>query len=396
MAIRSINYTVKSSGINPSTVQRGGLQGEHRATTLQFELDRDFRNNLDPKMSIKPVADKIYYSFEAYTSTGLKNSTTPVKIDFDGLGQIITLEYPLENWLTRDGGNIRVYLIFSGYGDGDKTIDLYTYPALLRLDAVPDAEFTDGENHESISLLSVSANEAAERAESAADAASNSAEAADEAREQTESARFALESGSEFVFLGGDSEGGVDIKLVVDEELSAVSENPVQNRAVTEALNETLEELANTKGTVGGLEQYIGDVHNRVLACEEKVGELSSTVNGLPIPADYIVEQGYDGIWSYTKWNSGRITLHYSTRNSGITAGCVTEIGAVYCSDDITFDVPAQCIAFDAPQSTGSIASMYSGVFTWTQDTKIYCKFWSLTPATSTYRLVLDLEGRWK
>ena len=395
MFIRKINYTVTPDGITPLSLQRGGLQGEHNATGLIFNISSELLTKLSV---LADVGNDIFYRFEAYTGTGLKNSTIPKPLETDS-GEV-TLTYPLEHWLTRDGGNIRIYLIISAIENisNDTSADIYTYPALIRLDAVPEAELTDGENYDSLATLSVEATRAAEAAETSAEEAEASAIAADQARTLTEEARLALENGAEFIFLGGDSESALNTDLIIDEELSDVSENPVQNRAVTEALNETLEELANTKGTVGGLEQYIGDVHNRVLACEEKVDELSSTVNGLPIPADYIVEQGYDGIWSYTKWNSGRITLHYSTK-SGDTVSCITPTGtagAIYCSDDITFDVPAQCIAFDEPQSTGSITSMYSGVFTWTQDTKIYCKFWSLGEAESAYRLVLDLEGRWK
>lgn len=395
MFIRKINYTVTPDGITPLSLQRGGLQGEHNATGLIFNISSELLTKLSV---LADVGNDIFYRFEAYTGTGLKNSTIPKPLETDS-GEV-TLTYPLEHWLTRDGGNIRIYLIISAIENisNDTSADIYSYPALIRLDAVPEAELTDGENYDSLATLSVEATRAAEAAETSAEAAEASAIAADQARTLTEEARLALENGAEFIFLGGDSESALNTDLIIDEELSDVSENPVQNRAVTEALNETLEELANTKGTVGGLEQYIGDVHNRVLACEEKVDELSSTVNGLPIPADYIVEQGYDGIWSYTKWNSGRITLHYSTK-SGDTVSCITPTGtagAIYCSDDITFDVPAQCIAFDEPQSTGSITSMYSGVFTWTQDTKIYCKFWSLGEAESAYRLVLDLEGRWK
>lgn len=395
MFIRKINYTVTPDGITPLSLQRGGLQGEHNATGLIFNISSELLTKLSV---LADVGNDIFYRFEAYTGTGLKNSTIPKPLETDS-GEV-TLTYPLEHWLTRDGGNIRIYLIISAIENisNDTSADIYTYPALIRLDAVPEAELTDGENYDSLATLSVEATRAAEAAETSAEEAEASAIAAEEARTLTEEARLALENGAEFIFLGGDSESALNTDLIIDEELSDVSENPVQNRAVTEALNETLEELANTKGTVGGLEQYIGDVHNRVLACEEKVDELSSTVNGLPIPADYIVEQGTDGIWSYTKWNSGRITLHYSTK-SGDTVSCITPTGtagAIYCSDDITFDVPAQCIAFDEPQSTGSITSMYSGVFTWTQDTKIYCKFWSLGEAESAYRLVLDLEGRWK
>lgn len=406
MFIRKINYTVTPDGIEPLAVQRGGLQGEHNATGLIFSISSGLLTKLS---DLETVGNRILYRFEAYTGTGLKSSTVPKVLDTESIETALT--YPLEHWLTREGGNIRVYLIFSvlDAASSDTLMDLYTYPALIRLEAVPEAEFTDGENYDSLATLSVVATKAAEAAETSAEEAAESAIAAEEARTLTEEARLALEGGAEFIFLGGDAESSVSTDLVIDEELSAVSGNPVQNRAVTEALSGALVDIENAQGTMGGLQQYIDDVNARVTDCEEKVSECYDTVNSFSDTvarldttaantADYVIEQGTDGIWSYTKWNSGRITLHYSTR-SGDTVSCITPTGtagAIYCSDDITFDVPAQCIAFDEPQSTGSITSMYSGVFTWTQDRKIYCKFWSLGEAESAYRLVLDLEGRWK
>lgn len=399
MFIRKINYTVTPDGIEPLAVQRGGLQGEHNATGLIFSISSGLLTKLS---DLETVGNRILYRFEAYTGTGLKSSTVPKVLDTESIETALT--YPLENWLTREGGNIRVYLIISAIesSSSDTSVDLYTYPAQIRLEAVPEAEFTDGENYDSLATLSVVATKAAEAAETSAEEAEASAIAAEEARTLTEEARLALEGGAEFIFLGGDAESAVSTDLVIDEELSEVSANPVQNRAVTEVLNWA-------QGTISGLEGYIYSVDERVTESEKKVSECSDTVNSFSDTvarldttaantADYVIEQGTDGIWSYTKWNSGRITLHYSTK-SGDTVSCITPTGtagAIYCSDDITFDVPAQCIAFDEPQSTGSITSMYSGVFTWTQDTKIYCKFWSLGEAESAYRLVLDLEGRWK
>ena len=41
--LREIIYTVALKGIEPITVQKGGVQGEHRATRLQFDLDENFK-----------------------------------------------------------------------------------------------------------------------------------------------------------------------------------------------------------------------------------------------------------------------------------------------------------------------------------------------------------------
>ena len=333
MSIRVIDYIVTADSISPATVQKGGLQGEHRATTLLFTLDEIFRNTL------ATAAYKISYRFEAHTSSGLKNSTTPIEMDFKALGQIITLEYPLENWLTRDSGNIRIYLIFSGSNvDDGQTIDLYTYPALLRLDAVPDAEFTDGENYESITTLSVVARDSAERAVAAAKDAKGSADAADAAKKQTENARFALENGSEIVMLGGDAAGSVGVEFVIDEQLSDVSDNLVKNKAIAAAINEMKEELKEyTDNEIATFDfikivDSLGDtgLPNRLYLVPKNDAEGNDlfdeyiwandkwefiTTKQIEIDLtpyvkreeqiDYIVEQGTSGIWTYRKWNSG-------------------------------------------------------------------------------------------
>ena len=433
MSIRVIDYIVTANNISPATVQKGGLQGEHRATTLQFELDRDFRNNLDPEIAIKPVADKIYYRFEAYTSTGLKNSTTPVYMDFDGLGQIITLEYPLENWLTRDGGNIRVYLIFSGENvDDAQTIDLYTYPALLRLDAVPDAEFTDGENYESITTLSVSAKEAAKRAENAADAAAGSATAADEAREQTENARFALENGAEFIFLGGDAKRETDIELVIDEQVSSVSENLVKNKAIYDAIEDAKEELKQYTDLEIATFDFIKIVDalpetglpNRLylvpksdtqdndlfdeyiwangkwefITTKQIEVDLTPYVKKTDV-ADYIVEQGTNGIWTYRKWNSG-IAECWGKKNEAII--CTEQRNSIYIDSIKQIDFPknlftsSPCVNLNAVNATGYnflIPHVYS----------VDAAQVSYLPASTgiikdavTPSLIISAMGRWK
>ena len=241
MAIREIRYVVSENNISPSTVQKGGLQGEHCATELYFELDESLKEAL-AAYSEKGGATTLYYRFEAHTSVGLKNSTVPQELYVQGYGNIITLSYPLENWLTRDGGNVSVYLIFSALSvdDNETTVDLFTYPARLRLENVPNADYTDGQNYDSVSLLSRSAVDSANKAEIAAEYAKNSADAADVAREQTENARFALENGAEVIFLGGGANAQAKVDVVIDKEMSEVSSNPVQNQAITQAIKQCM------------------------------------------------------------------------------------------------------------------------------------------------------------
>ena len=172
MAVRTVEYTVSVDKISPASVQKGGVQGEHCATKIVFNIDAKLRELLADK---KPNgAESFYYRFEAHTGSGTKANTEPKKIEVKNLNSV---EYELENWLTRDGGNIRVYLVISYINaqNSETLMDLYTYPAFLKLEPVPDAELTDGENYESLTTLSESAKKSAERAENAADIAVDNA-----------------------------------------------------------------------------------------------------------------------------------------------------------------------------------------------------------------------------
>ncbi|MBR3961818.1 MAG: hypothetical protein IKK13_06390, partial [Clostridia bacterium] len=202
-----------------TAVQRAGLQGEHNATKLIFYISQELAEALGAH------GEKVVYRFEAYTGTGEKNSTVPEEIEIsDGTLKEFTLNYGLENWLTRGGGNISVYLIFSILSEDETLIDLYTYPARLKLESVPEGKYTDGKNYESVAKLSVAAEDAAKRAEDASDKAKA-------AETNTKAAEKVLTEGT-FIFLGGDAKGKGEVKLVIDNELNKNSNNPISNAAV--------------------------------------------------------------------------------------------------------------------------------------------------------------------
>lgn len=78
-----------------------------------------------------------------------------------------------------------------------------------------------------------------------------------------EMSSVSLEENSEVVFVGGGAEGSSTVDLVIDGELSQVSENAVQNKAVTKAIKE--------------------------------------------LRIDYVIEQGVAEDWTYRKWASGKL-----------------------------------------------------------------------------------------
>ena len=227
MAIRTIKYTVSVDGISPECYMSGGVMGEHNATELEFNLESPLLLAIENRAQ----NSKVMYRFEGYTAIGTKNSTEPQE-----LGDL-PLVFPLEYWLTKDGGNIRVHLVISVLKDGETLMDIYSFPALITLLSVPDATYTDGENYESITLLSESARDAAKTAKESAESALCNAE-------RTEAAKISLEDGAEIIFCGGDAKTALDITLAIDDQVNEFSPNPVQNSAIYNYLKNSLEQLS--------------------------------------------------------------------------------------------------------------------------------------------------------
>ena len=224
MAIRTIEFLVSESGITPSAQQFGGIQGEHNATELLFSLDSGLREKI---LAEADDGSRIVYRFDAYDGSGGMVSGAPEPLG-DG-----ALSFSISEWQTRFGGNVSVYLVITEIMNDETEMELYSFPAVLRLKSRPDSSPVEDASRESLSAL-------VEVSKSAAESAASSALSALESQLKTEQSKVALENGSEFVFLGGNAFGSVGVDLVIDDELSAVSDNTVKNKVITEALKNVL------------------------------------------------------------------------------------------------------------------------------------------------------------
>ena len=164
MAVRTVEFRVSESGILPSSQQFGGVQGEHRATVLVFTLEDDLFN----KISASADGNRVVYRFEAYDGAGGVKSTEPLELVDKAL------EFYLEEWQTRFGGNVSVFLVITEIMNDATEMELYSFPAVLRLRSRPDGEAVDGGNYESISALVESAKNSAKNAQKSAQAATES------------------------------------------------------------------------------------------------------------------------------------------------------------------------------------------------------------------------------
>lgn len=250
MAIRTINYTVKESGITPATQQFAGVQGEHNATALVFALDAGLLATIREKAG----ENKVVYRFDVHDGAGGVTPTDPLPLTD------AAPVYLLENKISRIGGSIQVFLIITEIENEQTEMELYSFPALLRLKDKQDGPLNDGENYESLSTLSETAKQSAVKAADSAQASEDSATAAYRAQLQTEAARLALEGGAEVVFLGGNHAANIEIIAAVDSEMSEASHNPVQNKVVLERIKQTDQSVSDNAEAIGELQNATEEV----------------------------------------------------------------------------------------------------------------------------------------
>lgn len=250
MAVRKIEFTVSTDGIEPAVKQFAGVQGDHKATEVIFNIAPELYRNLTTQAT---NGARLIYRFDGYDGEGgFKSSDTAELIETQ-------LSYELEEWITRFGGIVKAVLVISVLRDDLTEMELFSFPALLQLKNAPEGVDTDGINYESMSTLT-------QVAKDSANTAVNAKHIAVEAQEKTELARAALENGTVWVFDGGDVSGNVDlngdgipdfnttnIKFVVDKEMSDASENSVMNKVIKAYVDKVFNDAKLEAHPIGSL-----------------------------------------------------------------------------------------------------------------------------------------------
>ena len=154
MAVREIKYTVGEEGITPTIKQFGGLQGEHKATEIVFEIESQLYSLLQEQA--EELNGSLLYRFKGYDGEGGCASTVPVLLPQEVLPQeddenmvLSTVTYPLEEWITRYGGIIKVVLVISLLKADKTEMELYNAPAVIQLKNQPVGKDVSGESFES-------------------------------------------------------------------------------------------------------------------------------------------------------------------------------------------------------------------------------------------------------
>ena len=111
-----------------------------------------------------------------------------------------------------------------------------------------------------------------------------------------------IDENTEFVFDGGDADGGVSVDIVVDTVLSKTSNNPIANKPVAIKFGEILGAIDTLKNMV------------------------------------HIVESGTSGIWSYRKWSDGTAEC-WGTYNFQLNL--VDQFQNVWAGHSFTLNLPS-------------------------------------------------------
>ena len=157
MAVRRIEYTVGAEGIIPSVRQFGGVQSEHRATELVFNIEEVLWSKLKGLIAENEENAELRYRFDRYNGEGgVSRSESKILTE--------SVNYQLDEWITRYGGTIKVVLVISLLKNDETEMELYSFPAVLQLKSLPVGTEKSGESYESMTTLTEAAKSAAESA----------------------------------------------------------------------------------------------------------------------------------------------------------------------------------------------------------------------------------------
>lgn len=242
MSIRTLEFTVGKNSITPAAVNPAGWQKDHNPTLIKFNIDDDLSEALHEETQAR--GGILYYRFDVYDGEGSIHRSASEPFG----DEQTSAEIELSENLTRYGATVLVFLVFTVVSGEETKLEMFTGPAKLLLDNLPDTDtIGDDTERESFTTLTEAAKAAADRSEAAAELAEEDAAAAEVAKALTLEAKFALEHDAQFIFCGGDAQTQRTVALVVDSVLSPVSENAIQNKAVYNALLEkTTSQQVNT------------------------------------------------------------------------------------------------------------------------------------------------------
>ena len=225
MALREIEFTVDEGGVlSPADIQIGGVQGEHRATELVFE----FSDELYERLKGESKNGTLVYRFDIVDGECKEHHSDTALL----CGPEVRL--PLEYAITQHGGLIKVVLIVSFMresADEPETFVVKSEEAQIKLAFSPYVN--EKQEYEDISIL-------VQTVKAKAEEATQALLEIQTARNAIEDLLGELDNPNEFVFQGGNASGAIDADFIIDDEMSDVSCNAVQNKVAMRYVDEAV------------------------------------------------------------------------------------------------------------------------------------------------------------
>ena len=303
-----INYSIGLHKAFPEECLCGGVQGEHRATALFFSPDAELAEVIEAH---RAEGTPVWLQIDAVTLSGELAETekregdnlfSPFyltgKITSSGLDCIIVVRIFVggnKNWELCKA-QMQLYFTPSPIGLGFSTENKGQNDASKKADEII-SELTE-KAEEIEQTLNAKVNAVRASSQSVSRHLKQVQEIADENRKNI----LEFTEGTTFVFSGGNAKGSSKITLVVDQELSELSENPVQNKAITLGIKAAVENKAEeiTNALNSKINSGIAEVSAEISEAEEN---FNAEINS--VRQDLTVETGVSGIWQYEKWPNG-------------------------------------------------------------------------------------------
>lgn len=292
MAVRQIEYTVYADRLEPSVRHLGGMQGDHKATEVLFEISGSLYKIL--KEQAESTNGRLIYRFDGYDGAGGVHSSDTKELPAEnGEELLVKLKYPLEEWITRYGGQIKVVLVISLLKDDSTEMELYSYPAVCQFKNRPFGTPAPGENHESISTLAQCAKESAEIAVRAKDEAIAAQIKAEENAEEVIGRIEPLEADVEGLKQSSVTKDYVDSHLEGVSDLVSDNQDDIRNLGKrTENLENTVETFKGTYVDTQRFEETSQGLEKRITYAESDIIELQEDI--VIIKEDYATKKYVD------------------------------------------------------------------------------------------------------
>ncbi len=256
--LREIIYTVALKGIEPITVQKGGVQGEHRATRLQFNLDETFKSWCLSLLG----KSRLFCRADACDGSGVVHRSLTLEMTAEMINSGC-FYYDLDQSVTRQGGFVKLCLVFSLLDNKNATwATVKSYYVTVELDVSPT--YIEEDYHDMTDMF-VQTKNYGEQARA-------NATIAMEYKEAAKDALLAVQNSTK------------EAKVYAEAIQTAISSLEASARQISKYVNESRNYSAAADASAKNAEQSLKDVKN---AFEAVLRVIDDTETVIPVSNNY-------------------------------------------------------------------------------------------------------------